>query len=262
MSSSVHPEESKDAFPAPAKPEGSKAKRSSSASPDSAAQLPVTRPLIRADLHNHTYFSPDSILSPQQVVERVHRTGLDCIAITDHNTVRGGLAVRDIADFQVIVGEEVRTADGEVLGLFLTEDIPRGLPAGETIALIKAQGGIVGVPHPFDNLRSALNTAAMEALIDQIDFIEALNSRIVFGVHNKLAMEFARRHNKPTSAASDAHSPREVGRSYVELPPFTGPGDFLQSLRQGRLAGRLSSPLIHMLSRYATLRHALGWNPE
>ena len=73
----------------------------------------------------------------------------------------------------------------------------------------------------------------MEALIDQIDFIEALNSRIVFGVHNKLAMEFARRHNKPTSAASDAHSPREVGRSYVELPPFTGPGDFLQSAPPG-----------------------------
>ena len=225
---------------------------------------PQTSPpnLIRADLHNHTYFSPDSILSPEQVVERVHRAGLDCIAITDHNTVRGGLAVREIADgFQVIVGEEVRTADGEVLGLFLEEDIPRGLPARETIALIKAQGGIVGVPHPFDHLRSALNEAEMEALIAEIDFIEALNSRIVFAVHNKLALEFARRHDKPVSAASDAHSPREVGRSYVEMPPFTGPGDFLESLRQGRLVGRLSSPLIHVVSRYATIRHKLGWKP-
>ncbi|HSP54577.1 MAG TPA: PHP domain-containing protein [Dehalococcoidia bacterium] len=218
--------------------------------------------LIRADLHNHTYFSPDSILSPEEVVERVRRAGLNCIAITDHNTVRGGLAVREIADgFQVIVGEEVRTADGEILGLFLTEDVPRGLPARETVALIKAQGGIVGVPHPFDHLRSALNEAELEALIAVIDFIEALNSRIVFPVHNKLALEFARRHDKPVSAASDAHSPREVGRSYVEMPPFTGPGDFLESLRAGRLVGRLSSPLIHMISRYAKLRHALGWHP-
>ena len=120
--------------------------------------------LIRADLHNHTYFSPDSILSPKQVVDRVHRAGLDCIAITDHNTIRGGLAVREIADgFQVIVGEEVRTADGEVLGLFLSEDIPRGLTAAETVARIKAQGGIAGVPHPFDHLRSALNETEMES---------------------------------------------------------------------------------------------------
>jgi len=169
-----------------------------SAIPRVQPNQPQTSPpnLIRADLHNHTYFSPDSILSPEQVVERVHRAGLDCIAITDHNTVRGGLAVREIADgFQVIVGEEVRTADGEVLGLFLEEDIPRGLPARETIALIKAQGGIVGVPHPFDHLRSALNEAEMEALIAEIDFIEALNSRIVFAVHNKLALEFALRYS-------------------------------------------------------------------
>jgi len=218
--------------------------------------------LIRADLHNHTYYSPDSILSPAQAIERARQAGLDCIAITDHNTVRGGLAARDMADgFQVIVGEEVRTAAGEVLGLFLEEDVPRGLPAHETVALIKAQGGLVGVPHPFDHLRSALGEAEMEELIHEIDFIEALNSRIVFGVHNKLAREFARRHQKPVTAASDAHCAREVGRAFVEMPPFTGRDDFLESLAQSRLVGRLSSPLIHMVSRYATIRHKLGWNP-
>ena len=217
---------------------------------------------IRADLHNHSYFSPDSILSPGQAIERARRAGLDCIAITDHNTVRGGLAVREIAEgFQVIVGEEVRTLDGEVLGLFLEEDIPRGLSARDTVSLIKEQGGLVGVPHPFDHLRSELGEAGMLPLIEEIDFIEALNSRIVFAVHNKQALEFARRHGKPVSAASDAHSSREIARSYVEMPPFTGPADFLESLRQGRLVGRLSSPLIHMVSRYATLRHKLGWKP-
>jgi len=218
---------------------------------------------IRADLHNHTYHSPDSILSPQQALQRIRHLGLDCVAITDHNTVRGGLALREMADgFQVIVGEEVRSADGEILGLFLETDIPGGLPAGETIARIKNQGGLVGVPHPFDTLRSGLDPGVMEALIAHIDFIEALNSRIVFAVHNKQALEFARRHHKPVSAASDAHCARELGRSYVEMPPFSGAADFLQSLQDARLVGRLSSPLIHLVSRYATLRHKLGWNPR
>jgi predicted metal-dependent phosphoesterase TrpH len=183
--------------------------------------------------------------------------GLDCIAVTDHHTVRGGLAVREIADFAVIVGEEVRSAEGEIIGLFLTEDIPGGLSADETISRIKAQGGIVGVPHPFDSLRSALREDSLNNLVARIDFVEGLNSRIVFGVHNKRAMEFARKHGLAVSAGSDAHSSREVGRAYVEMPPFDDPGEFVESLRAGRPAGRLSSPLIHLLSRYAVLRRRL-----
>jgi len=221
------------------------------------------QPTIRADLHNHTHFSPDSILSPRDVVRRAREAGLGCVAVTDHNTIRGGLAVRELANgLQVLVGEEVRTSDGELLGLFLSEDVPRGLPARETIARIKEQGGIVGIPHPFDTLRSALAEDQRISLVAEIDFIEALNSRIVFGVHNKRALEFARKHQLPVSAASDAHSPRELGRSYVEMPPFSGPGDFLESLRAGRLSGRLSSPLIHLVSRYAVLQHRLGWAPS
>jgi predicted metal-dependent phosphoesterase TrpH len=220
------------------------------------------QPTIRADLHNHTHFSPDSILSPKDVIRRAREAGLDCIAITDHNTVRGGLAVRELADgIQVIVGEEVRTADGEVLGLFLSGDIPRGLSAAETIRRIKDQGGIVGVPHPFDTLRSALHEDELAARTAEIDFIEALNSRIVFRVHNKRALEFARKHGLPVSAASDAHSPREIGRSYVEMPAFAGANDFIEALGKGSLVGRLSSPLIHMISRYAVIRHKLGLTP-
>jgi predicted metal-dependent phosphoesterase TrpH len=163
---------------------------------------------------------------------------------------------------EVIVGEEVRSAEGEILGLFLTKDIARDLPAATTIGLIKEQGGIVGVPHPFDNLRLALHQEAIIANLEQIDFIEALNSRIVFPAHNQRALEFAREHKLPTSAASDAHSPREIGRSYVEMPPFSGRDGFLESLRVGRLSGRLSSPLIHLISRYARLCHRLGLIPR
>jgi predicted metal-dependent phosphoesterase TrpH len=211
---------------------------------------------IRADLHNHTHFSPDSIMSPRDLVRRATEAGIDCVAVTDHNTIRGGLSVRELAaNVAIIVGEEIRSSDGEILGLFLTEAIPPGLAAGETIARIRDQGGIVGVPHPFDPFRGALNQAELSRLAPEIDFVEALNSRVMLGVHNKRALEFARKHDLPVSAASDAHSPRELGRSYVEMAPYTNPSDFLKSLRSGVLVGRLSNPLIHLVSRYATLRH-------
>ena len=146
---------------------------------------------IRIDLHNHTHYSPDSILSPKQFVREARRHGLDVVAVTDHNTIRGALAVRELADSPVIIGEEVRSKDGEILGLFLSDEIPKGLSAGDTIACIKNQGGIVGVPHPFDSLRSALREDALLAHIDQIDFIEGLNARMVFPSHNAKAREFA-----------------------------------------------------------------------
>jgi predicted metal-dependent phosphoesterase TrpH len=220
--------------------------------------LASTERLI-VDLHNHTYYSPDSILSPRRFIYEARRRRLDVIAVTDHNTIRGALAVRELSEQLVIIGEEVKSADGEILGLFLQEEIPKGLPASETIARIKDQGGIVGVPHPYDSLRSALNKDAMLTLIGKIDFIEALNARMVFSAHNDKARDFAAAHALPTTAGSDAHSPWEVASCYVEMPSFEGPGDFIAALRQGRLKGRLSTPLVHLISRYAHLRRALGW---
>jgi predicted metal-dependent phosphoesterase TrpH len=222
--------------------------------------MTVEKP-VRVDVHNHTHYSPDSILSPKRFVREVGRRGLDVVAVTDHNTIRGALAVRELAGFPVIIGEEVRSRDGEILGLFLSEEIPKGLSAGETIARIKDQGGIVGVPHPFDSLRSALREDALLAYIDQIDFIEGLNARIVFSSHNDKAREFATARNIPVSAGSDAHSPWEVGRVWAVTPPFEGAADFVAALSHGRLVGRLSTPLVHLISRYAYLRRALGWKP-
>src|SRR5881296_1798179 len=166
----------------------------------------MTAERIRIDLHNHTHYSPDSILSPKRFVHECRRRGLDRVAVTDHNTIRGALATRELADFPVIVGEEILTADREIIGLFLEEDIPRGLPAAETIKRVKSQGGIVGVPHPFDRLRRALREDVLRRLIDKIDYIEALNARIVFPANNREANEFAVEHGLPVSPGSDAHS--------------------------------------------------------
>jgi predicted metal-dependent phosphoesterase TrpH len=220
---------------------------------------------IRADLHNHTYYSPDSILSPEYLLRRALERRIDVIAVTDHNTVRGGLAVQELAakryvGVRVIVGEEVRTRDGEVLGLFLTEDVPRGLSARETVERIKIQGGIAGAPHPYDSFRSGLQ-GLMDEMASELDFVEGLNARMIFRRHNKKAREFAQAHGLPMTAASDAHSPREIGRAYVRMPGFTTPAEFLASLSLGRLTGRLSSPFIHWISRYATLRTRTGWRP-
>jgi predicted metal-dependent phosphoesterase TrpH len=222
--------------------------------------------LIRVDCHNHTYYSPDSILSPATMVRRAKNRGLKAIGVTDHYTVRGGLVAREIAakrypELRVIVGEEVLTTRGDLLGLFLSEDIPSGLTPDEVIDRIHAQGGLAGAPHPFDTYRSALGDEVMAAIVAKLDFIEGLNARMVRGEANDKAQEFAKAHDKPMSAASDAHSPREVARCYVEMPNFETPQDFLKSLRAGTLRGHLSSPLIHLISRFAVTRRKLGWRP-
>jgi Predicted metal-dependent phosphoesterases (PHP family) len=222
--------------------------------------------LIRVDCHNHSYYSPDSILSPGTMLRRAKARGLSVIAVTDHNTVRGGIVAQELAakrfpELRVIVGEEVRTADGEVLGLFLSQDIPRDLSALETIERIHSQGGVAGAPHPFDTYRSGLREAGMRLVEGKLDFIEGLNARMVRSGNNDEAQAYAKAQGLPMSAASDAHSPREVGRCYVEMPDFETPAQFLESLRAGTLRGRRSSPLIHLISRYATLRRALGWRP-
>lgn len=228
--------------------------------------MPDPQATIRADLHNHTYYSRDSILSPVQMLQRAREARLSVIAVTDHNTTRGGSAVRDLAakrdpDIRIIVGEEVRTKDGEVLGLFLAADVPPGLPAEETIDRIHAQGGLAGAPHPFDPLRSGLGAEHLRAVYDKLDFVECLNARMVRNHDNDRAREFAVEHNMPMTAASDAHSPREVGRCFVEMPGYQTPHQFLESLRRGRLSGRISSPFVHWISRYATIRRKLGWKP-
>ncbi len=223
-------------------------------------------PLIRADLHNHSYYSPDSVASPEALLRRAKKRRIDVLAVTDHDTTRGGLVAQELAaksfpGVRVIVGEEVRTRDGGILGLFLSEEVPPGLSAEETVTRIKAQGGVAGAPHPFDMFRSGLKPEVLERIAPDLDFIEGLNARMIASSHNERAREFAESHGLAMSAASDAHSPGEAGRAYVEMPDFGTPAEFVVSLRNGRLRGRLSSPLIHLMSRYAKMRRLLGWRP-
>ncbi|MBI4294896.1 MAG: PHP domain-containing protein [Chloroflexi bacterium] len=215
--------------------------------------------MIKADLHVHTAFSGDSANTISGVIARCLDRGINCVAITDHNTIAGALKVQQQAPFTVIVGEEVRTTEGEVIGLFLKEEVPLGLTPQATVDRIKAQGGLVCIPHPFDRVRhSPLKNSALMAILPGVDIIEAFNARTLFRRDIDTSLDFARAHGLLYSAGSDAHTPGEIGNACVEMPDFNGPEEFRQALAQGRIAGRQAGLLVHLASRWNKIKRALG----
>jgi len=223
----------------------------------STAQTPPSR--IRVDLHIHTCYSRDSLTSLQEIIATAPQRGLGALAILDHNTVDGGLALREMAPFPVIVGAEVMTTAGEIAGLFLNEAIPKGLSPQETVARIHDQGGLVYIPHPFDSLRSSrLEEAALMDILEQVDVLEVLNARVVRPADNERARLFAAAHGLPGAAGSDAHAPVEIGSAYVEMAPFDGRDSFLQSLAQGTVRGSESPAHVHLFSTWAKIRKLLS----
>jgi predicted metal-dependent phosphoesterase TrpH len=169
------------------------------------------------DLHCHTSASFDSLASPRAVVAAAARRGLTHLAITDHDRIEGALEARDAAPsgLTVLVGEEIRTRDGDLIAVFLTHAIPPGLSAAETIAAIREQGGLVGIPHPFDRFRGSLSKGELpgniEALAATVDWVETWNARLMLGDGNARAAELARAAAVPGVAVSDAHTTLEVG---------------------------------------------------
>ncbi len=214
--------------------------------------------MIRADLHIHTACSDDSNATLERIIARCLEVGINCIAITDHNTIAGALEMKRIAPFQVIVGDEIETLSGEIIGYFLEKEIPKRLPAEETARLIKKQGGLVCIPHPFDHLRlSTLRCQTLETLLPYIDIIEVFNSRLLLRRHATMAERFAQAHGLLASAGSDAHTPGEIGSTYVEMPDFNDKDQFLTALAQGRVYGRRSALWVHLQSNWARLEKAL-----
>lgn len=180
------------------------------------------------DLHCHTSASFDSLAKPADVVRAAHARGLTHLVVSDHDRIDGALAARDAAPpgLTVIIGEEVKTADGDLICAFLTSAIPPGLSAEETVAAAREQGGLVGIPHPFDQHRgSLLRDARMESLASIVDWVETYNARLI-GNGNDLAAEFAYRYGLPGVAVSDAHSVLEVGvaQSVLDGDPSTAAG--------------------------------------
>ncbi len=207
--------------------------------------VPAARPeLIDVDLHMHTSHSHDCATDPEALLDHCIEQGLGAIAVTDHNEISGALeaAARD-KPITVIVGEEVKTSQGEVIGLFLTEKIERGLTMGETIRQIQAQDGLVLMPHPFDRLHTIPDASTLLRHLDEIDIFEVYNSRLLFDSFNDDALRFATKYNLVQSAGSDAHVLQGIGTAINRIPAFDGPEEFLVSMRHNQIIRRPKSLL-------------------
>jgi predicted metal-dependent phosphoesterase TrpH len=194
------------------------------------------RPLIEVDLHMHTDHSPDCATPVEVLLETARDRGLGAIAITDHNEVSGALEARRIAegmdDIKVIVAEEVKTAgQGEVIGLFLEEKIPKGMTMAETIAAIRAQGGLVYVPHPFDRFHSVPDYEHLLDMVEEVDVLEVFNPRVALTAFNEEAERFARKYRIVPGAGSDSHVAQGLGSVRVRIHDFEGPEEFLEAMR-------------------------------
>jgi predicted metal-dependent phosphoesterase TrpH len=218
-----------------------------------------------ADFHIHTRFSRDSILTEEKFIEKAVERGLTHVCVTNHNNVEGAIAVRDkVAELgltdqlTVILGEEVSTTDGEVVGIFLTKTIPRGLSANETADEIHRQGGLVSIPHPFDPFRaSRIRPGPLRNLAEsgKVDAIEVFNSRVTFARHNLEAAEFASRYEIPGIACSDSHSSFEIAMSFNALAAFADAAELKAGLPQNDWHGSRSSVFIHLTTRWAVWKN-------
>jgi predicted metal-dependent phosphoesterase TrpH len=218
------------------------------------------------DLHCHTRASFDSLSSPASVVRAAVERGLTHLAITDHDRIDGAVEAHEIASragasglggLTVIVGEEIRTADGDLIALFLDRAVPPGMSAAETVAAVREQGGLVGIPHPFDRFRGTLaRTGGMREIVPLVDWIETHNARLV-GRGNERAAEFAAEHGLPGVAVSDAHTVLEVGVAYTVLAGDPSTADGLRAalggaqLVPGRasVVARVMTPIAKVIQR-------------
>jgi hypothetical protein len=193
----------------------------------------------------HTDHSPDCATPVDTLLETAKARGLDAIAITDHNEISGALEARDRADgIKVIVAEEIKTADqGEVIGLFIEEKIPRGLSLEETIAALKDQGGIVYVPHPFDRMHSVPDYEHLLKVVEDIDAIEVFNPRVAFSTFNEEAARFAAKYRITAGAGSDSHVAQGLGSVKIRMRDFDGPAEFIASLRDADIVRKRQSLL-------------------
>ena len=192
--------------------------------------------MVWVDMHLHSSASFDCQVAPLEVARRCGQLGLSPVFLTDHDTVDGARSLVE-AGKPAIVGEEIVTSEGELIGLFLNDPVPPRLSPEETVAAIKEQGGLVYLEHPYDSRRRNLRENAIERIANQIDIVEVVNGRSKPEA-NQRAAELRDTLGVPLGAGSDAHTLREIGSVYVEMEAFDGAQDFLAKLRNGKVVTR------------------------
>ncbi len=213
------------------------------------------RPWITCDLHMHTSWSHDCSIQVEELLDHAGSIGLGAIAVTDHNRFGGAREAVELArgrDLVVIPGEEVKTdTQGEVIGLFLRDEIPRGLSFADTIAAIRAQDGLVYLPHPFDRRHAVPDARTLHRHLADIDVFEVYNARLIRETFNDEALRFARKYDLTMGAGSDAHVLLGVGAGAVKMRAFTDPEEFLVSLRSAEILRRPKSLIVQQVQKWA-----------
>ena len=207
--------------------------------------------MIKLEFHCHTMYSKDSLMHPAQLIRIARAIGIDRIVVTDHNTICGALAARQLAPDMIIIGEEIQTTEGELLAAFIDREVPAGLEPGAAIKLLKDQNAFISVSHPFDAMRSGWKPETLVNFLDSLDAIEVFNSRTIRPQHNEAAKIFAEDHALSATAGSDCHAPIEVGKAVMQLPDFTTSDELRAAVRQASILGSLSPHWVHFISSYA-----------
>ena len=210
--------------------------------------------MISVEFHCHTNASEDSLTRPADLIAMARRKGIDRVIITDHNSIAGAREAYGINPELVIVGEEIMTTKGEILAVFVKEEVPPDLTPLETINILKEQGAFISVSHPFDELRKGgwMENDLLE-ILPLVDAIEVYNSRCMLPRFNRRAELFAQKYNVAGTVGSDAHAAFEVGRSLLLLDQFTGPDEMRKVIRRGIPKVKWSPPWFHLTSRYASM---------
>lgn len=212
--------------------------------------------MIKVDFHVHSIASPDSLSKGEKLYQRAKALGLGKLILTDHNTISSALELQKFHPDDVIVGEEILTTRGEILALFVREELPKGIKPLTAFQLLKDQGAFISLSHPYAMARHGWTESEMKEYLPYLDAIEICNARNVPKM-NRSAIQFAADHGLYGTAGSDAHGISELGAMGLELPDFHNAEELRISIRSARVFGKESPPWVHLYSRFAVLRKAL-----
>jgi predicted metal-dependent phosphoesterase TrpH len=214
---------------------------------------------LQVEFHCHSIYSKDSLLGLERLLEACRRKGIDRVVISDHNTIAGALRAQEMDPARVIPGEEIMTQAGELLAVFVSEEIPAGLPPGEALARLKEQNAFISVSHPFDWMRKGhWEREALEEILPRVDAIETFNARCLWPAFNYRAKAFAEAHGIAGTVGSDAHAAFELGKATLRLPHFDDRRSLIEALKEAEAHASLSFPWAHLSSRWAAWRKQIG----
>ena len=218
---------------------------------------------LKVEFHCHTVYSKDCLLPPEKLLEVCMKKKINRIVVTDHNTMAGALRAKELDPERVVLGEEILTTKGELLGVYMTEEIPPGLSPIETIARLRDQGAFISIAHPFDRMRKGhWEIVDLVEITPLVDAIETFNARSMWPGSNQQARDFAEEHGMLRTAGSDAHTGYELGKAAMFMPDFQDTESLRQSLAKALFNVSQSSLLIHFTSRYAVWRKKMQARKE